>query len=184
MANGEKKRLYVRGKSQRDVNLKLAELKTQYDNGTLVLNPSSTFEHWTKEWLETYKKPKVSAGWYKDIESILNNWFLPKLGAMRISDIKQTHIQSCLNDLAGKSWSYVNKATIIIKEIMAKAVKNEFITRNPADDLEKPRTTRGERRALTEEERQRLLDACELSPHGGFFAVMLPVPSHISSRHF
>ena len=173
LANGEKKRLYARGKTKKEVNIRLAELKTKYELGILVLNSNTTLLQWTNEWLTTYKKPKVTDGWYKDIENILKKWILPDIGQLQISKIKPAHLQACINKMEGKSWSYVNKTIVIIKDLFNRALENELIKENPARNIEKPRVQRNERRHLTEIEREEFLEACEQHPYGGFFAIML-----------
>lgn len=173
LPNGERKRIFVRGKSQRDVDLKLAEIKTKYDMGLMITSPNTTFGKWADEWLETYKKPTVTNGWYKDIKSMLKNHLLPCLGGLQLNKIRPVHIQSCINGMSGRSYSLVNKAVVILKDILQRAVENGLILTNPAQSVIMPKTTKGERRGLTVDEEQRLLDVLADSHYGGFFGIML-----------
>ena len=172
-AGGEKKRIYVRGKSQREVNMKLAELKNQYEMGLIAESPNITLDTWCEEWLETYKKNVVTDGWYKDIQSIIRNHISPSIGSMRLSKIKPVHVQKCINQMQGLSWSTINKTAVIIKEIFKRALENKMIVSNPADNITLPKATKGERRRLHADEEQRLREVCQNHPFGAFFMVML-----------
>ena len=173
LATGEKKRIFVRGKSQREVDMKLAEIKKMYELGLVAESPNTTFDNWCTEWLETYKKNTVTDGWYRDIQYIIKNHISPKLGTMLLSKIKPYHIQSCVNGLSGLSWSTINKTVVIIKDIFNRALENGLIVKNPTTNIVKPRATKGERRRLTESEENRLREVCVDHPYGSFFLLML-----------
>lgn len=173
LPNGERKRIFVRGKSKRDVDLKLAEIKTKYDMGLMITSPNTTFGKWADEWLETYKKPTVTNGWYKYIEGLLNNHLLPCLGGLQLNKIRPVHIQSCINGMNGKSHSFVSKTVVVLRDILQRAVENGLILTNPAQNIIMPKTTNGERRSLTVDEEQRLLEVLADSYYGGFFGIML-----------
>lgn len=173
LPTGEKKRLYVRGKSQRDLNMKLAELKTKYEMGLLTVSPNITFGRWSEEWLETYKKPTVTNGWFKDIQGVLKNHLLPYLGELQLCKMRPVHIQNCINKMSGKSYSLVHKAVVILRDILERAVENGLVTTNPAKTITMPKTTKGERRSLTTDEKERLLATLQDSPYGSFFGIML-----------
>ena len=173
LANGERKRIFVRGKSQREVNMKLAEMKTMYELGLITNSPNITFNAWCEQWLETYKKNTVTDGWYKDIQSMVRNHMSPKLGDMRLSKIKPFHVQNCINEMRGMSWSTTNKTAVLLKEIFNRAMENGFVLSNPAKDIVIPKVVKGERRRLTDSEEERLREVCETHPFGSFFLIML-----------
>lgn len=171
---GEKKQVKVRAKTKKELEKKFMEKKLGYEMGILTINSNTLFSKWAEEWLETYKKPTVDDATLKNIHYIVDKFFIPRLHAMKLSDIKTIHIQQCLNESRDYAKSTIDKAATHINSIMEKAVINNLINRNPCLGLEKPKgKEKQERRALTEEERTIFKTVMKQHEKGLLFGIML-----------
>jgi len=174
LPNGTKKQIKVRGKSPEEVHEKYLRKKIEAEQGLLIVNSSTPFSRWVSEWLETYKKPKVTSSTYKDLVSMMDRCFVQDLGALKISDIRLIHIQQCINKLEGKSKSYIHQAMTYIKACFQKAYENELINRSPCIGLIEPTAAiKQQRRPLTEKELDLFFDAIKTHHRGAFFGIML-----------
>ena len=173
MPDGSIKRIKARGKTVEEAEANLRDLKWQYKQGLLTFNGNTTFERWYKQWLETYKKTKLSSKSYYDTTLRINKYFIPVLGSLKMSEIRSTHIQMCINELDGMSKSHISKCRTDIQSIFSKAILNEIIVKNPTLSVEVPKGTEGERRSLTEEEKKVFMTTIDKHPKGDLFAMTL-----------
>ena len=139
----------------------------------LTFNSNTPFSSWFREYIEVYKKPTVQPGSIKDIESIISLYFMPYLENMKLQDIRLINLQQCINEMAGKSNAYINRAYIYIKEIFQKAVENDLLVKSPALNLTKPKGKSSNRRALTEDERKMFIAELPTHQYGALFGIML-----------
>ena len=174
MPDGNKKRIYIRANTKKELEAKYIEKKLAYEKGEITVNSNTLFSRWAKEWLETYKKPSVTDGTLSNIRHIVNKFFLPYLGNLRLSDIKTIHIQHCMNHLQGYSKSVINKAYNYINSMLEKAVINNLINRNPCIGIVKPQGyEKINRRSLTAEEEDLFMQAIKTHEKGLLFGIML-----------
>ncbi len=173
MPDGTKKEIKSRGKTDEEVQRKYDRKKWEYEMGLLTFNKNTLFVKWVEEWLETYKKPKVRSKHYNDTKNMLDRVFVPIIGTLKMADIKPVHLQNAINELEGKSASYIAKAMSTIKSIMDKAVINEIISKNPALKLEPPIGTKNSRRALTQEEQDVFIQTFTKHKYGPLFGITL-----------
>ena len=148
------KRYRARSKvSQRDADKKLAEMRVALERGEKAVNSNTRVEKWAFEWLETYKKPTVVEKNYKMYKSCINNYLIPEVGELAISEVKPVHLQKVLNAVSDKSNSLISFVMNMIKAMFEKAEDNEIILKSPAKKLERPKGYTNSRRPLTDEER-------------------------------
>lgn len=159
--------------TKKEVEAKIEYIKMQQKAGLLTFNNNTPFSVWAQEWLEIYKKPKVTFSTYKEIQGIIQRFFINELVNLKISDIKLPHVQKCMNNLQGKSKSYIHRAFIYIKACFKEAWETEMINRSPCIGLEEPNAAPPqERRALTAEERRYFLEAIQTHHKGAFFGIL------------
>lgn len=170
----EGKRYEVYGKTEREAADKLASLKAQLRRGEKTVGGSSTVDRWFREWFDLYKKPagltKKSLGMY---EEKYDNYIKPKIGKMKLKDVRDVHLQRILNDEAGKSHSHVSKIRLVMKEMFSRARKSHLINWDPAEDLILPEVTTGRRRSITAEERSTILEIAKTHRAGLWVLTML-----------
>lgn len=169
---GAQKRITVYGKTEREVNAKLLAKKMEFEQGKLLVNGDTTFEAWSKQWLETYKKPHVEINSYRRYKTIIKK-HLSMLNQLALKDIKPVMLQRLINDHQGQSKSNVKKIYLTLKQIFKQAVINDLIIKDPTVGVTMPQTTEGTRRALTEDERKLFLEVAENHRAGVWILMML-----------
>lgn len=131
----------------------------------------TNFEWLAKRYMEL-KRPTWSRSWADCMAWLLKHHILPALGKTPLSELKRTQIQTLLNELAVKQWkdrygnerdglsfSLIHKTRTYIKAILDEAVEDDLIPKNPAAKLDLPKTKDRARRALSQEECDKLFAA-------------------------
>ena len=176
-------RYFVRGKTEEEAIEKKIELKKKLDRGERVnqhlksqeqkrLSGDMSVKDYSEVWLDTYIKPKIrKAGASKQKGTIsqksyemytqkLDGYILPSIGNMKLKRVTDTNLQAILNEEKknGLSYSTCNKIKIVMNAMFSQAVKSRLITFNPADDLTVTAEAKGQRRSLTDEEREVIIE--------------------------
>lgn len=152
LPDGTKKQVKVYGRTQKELQEKYFAKRTAYEQGQVIVNENTLFADWVEEYFNVYKAGAIQKSTLKMYKTTIANSFTKTLGQMKISYIRQIHIQACVNALQGKSHSYINKACYIVEDIFARALSSGIVTSNPANDIVKPKGVSQKRRALSEEE--------------------------------
>lgn len=86
-------------------------------------------------------------------EGLLRRHVVPKWGTTRLSDVSHGDVQTWVSELTrSRSPATVRKIHNVLSLVMALAVKDGRLARNPASDINLPRVVTGERRYLTHDE--------------------------------
>ena len=169
----EGKRYDVKGKTIEEVYKKIAKMKVSLERGEIVINANTTVDHWFKEWVETYKNAAgLTPKSLKMYDEKYRNYIQPVIGAMKLRDVREIHLQKILNDQAGRSYSHVSKIRLVLKEMFSRARKTRIITFDPAEDLKLPATQKNSHRAITETERAAILSLAP-SHRSGLWVLMM-----------
>ena len=166
LKDGKKQYKAVYGRTQKEADRKAEELKVSMRKGIDISASNDSFEVWANYWL-TSKRHEVSADRYTTLMSRSALW-IDSLKSAQISQIKPFELQTILFSIAAKN-PYTDapmaKKTIrgyvqVINAIFDFAMDNRVIDFNPASKLKIPQTAppATQRRALTEEERQRVME--------------------------
>lgn len=107
-----------------------------------------TFEAFARNWLENYVSEELKPTTIESYSRALKNWIFPRIGHMKVSDIKPSTIQSVLNAMRRNGYKYVNKKGTIrqgaysertikdcqrtISAVLTAAEIDGLIARNPA----------------------------------------------------
>ena len=95
------KRYDVKGKTIEEVYKKIAKMKVSLERGEIVINANTTVDHWFKEWVETYKNAAgLTPKSLKMYDEKYRNYIQPVIGAMKLRDVREIHLQKILNDHA------------------------------------------------------------------------------------
>jgi integrase len=164
--DGKKQYKYVYGTTQKEVDRKVEEMKVSMRKGVDISASNDSFEVWANYWLIS-KKHEVSKDRYSTLVSRSAIW-IDSLKSAQISQIKPFELQTILFSIASKN-PYTDapmaRKTIrgyvqVINAIFDFAMDNRVLDFNPAAKLKIPQTAppATQRRALTEEERQRVME--------------------------
>lgn len=167
------KKYEATGKTELEAMTKLAEKLAAAKRGEELISGSMTVDSWYAQWKATYKDPKgltkKSLGMY---DEKYNGYIKPRIGYMKLRDVKDTHLQKILNGESGKSKSHVEKIRRVLREMFSRARKSRLIAYDPSEDLELPAAKDGSHRSLTDEERAILLKVAE-THHAGLYILTL-----------
>lgn len=157
----------VTGKTEEEATEKALQIKIARRKGINVTADRDTFKKWADRWL-ALKQGDVSAGRYDVYSYAVNKmerlWYIPiiKVSTGDVQDVINALAQS--NPHTGKPTA---KKTLIdvksaAKQIFQLAIEQRVIEYNPAEAVRIPRKApQSERRALTKEEQQWIID----TPH-------------------
>ena len=67
--------------------------------------------------------------------SIVKNQIAPRIGALKLKDVRPIHCQSVLNAEIGRSTSFLSKIRQVMFRMFKYAKREGVIATNPADDL-------------------------------------------------
>ncbi len=150
----------VRADNLSELMEKLAEKKKRIDRTTI--SPNMKLLEFSMMVVETYKQPKVSESWYKDIVSMVNNKIVPGIGNKPVGKIKPLEIEKFLSTLTCYADSHIKKIYDITCFIFKYAYKNGMTPYNYAEDLVLPKGKDGESgRSITDYERKVLLQVID-----------------------
>ncbi len=113
---------------------------------------ATSFAEWAKVWLDTrtHLKPKTRDGY----ESLFRVWILPTFGKVRLDRIDPLSIEQWIADMqqADLSASRIRQAHQALLAALKAAVKNRYLSSNPAEGASLPRVRRKEQLFLTAEQ--------------------------------
>ena len=166
------KRYKVRGKSEQEAIIKMANKIRDLEEGRVILSSSMTVKDWANRAVDVYKTSQAEITKNTFIR-VMKHCVLEHIGNMRLSDVKPLHCQQVINMQAGNSKAYINQVYQMLNFIFRTAVDNELILKNPAEKITRPNGTKTCRRAITEQERYHLLKVCETDDRFILFLLML-----------
>jgi len=167
------KQYEVSGKTLEEAVEKKILKKQALENGEIGISAKMTVKRWAYEWLEIYKKGNVTDKVYAGIKSKIDRFILPEIGALRLKDVTDTHLQKIINGRSGYSTSHVEKLMRIIKAMFRQARISRLIVYDPAEGLVMPKTTSGSYRSITPFEKSKILALCETHYAGLWVKTML-----------
>lgn len=124
------------------------------------LDPSRgklTVGEWARQWLQTLGHLKPSTR--ERYKSTLRAHVLPRWSKVRLQAVSHGSIQAWCSSLAEQSPSVARKSHRVLSLLLALAVRDGRLAKNPADGILLPREVPRERRFLTHSEVQRLAEA-------------------------
>ena len=96
----------------------------------------------------------------------INKYIVPKIGNLKMTDVKPLHIDAIFSDISDKSTSLTHKVDVVLKQIFASAVDNDIITKNPCITSNGSKRKIGgvkqqKKKPLTREQQETLVKAVE-----------------------
>lgn len=164
MFNGETHTLYNRSLS--DLKKEMLDLRYKLEHGAYVKASNITVNDWFNEWITVFKASTVKQG---TIVSYKNHYapnIKSAIGHMRLKDIRSSHIQKTLNNMAerGLSAGTINLSYAILFGLFKKAYKEGLIEKNPMDTVTKPKgKEKKERQVLTKQQQELYMEYAEKS---------------------
>ena len=173
LPDGTKKQLKFYGKTQKEADAKRDEAKVLNDRGLLTFNSKTPLRHYAEEYHKTYIEPRYGKGNGEQMWKRFETVVLEEIGNQPIGNIKKTHLVKCFNKTEDKSQSYYDLLFLYTRGVFRAAVEDGLLTKSPAEGLKRDKRKKGERRALTQRERELIFPILKTNPKYAFFAVML-----------
>lgn len=121
---------YLYSKDKDDLEKQYIDIKYKSNNGIAIEDNSINVKDWANQWLTLYKKGKEEAT-IKMYEQAINNYIVPKLGYIKLKNLKQKHIVELLNEMEEKGITRRRDIVLLtIKQILDKAIENDYIYKN------------------------------------------------------
>ena len=163
------KRYEVTGKTQKQLDDRYFYKRLEVER----LNSEKTVEEFCTEWLDRYKRHRVTDKNYKGYVSLLSKYVYPFIGQKKLGSVTKKDCQTIINNLHGYSDFYIHKLNFTLKGIFNMAVDEGLIEHNPALYLVKPKGHTKKRRSLTAKEKEELLKCIDGKYFELYFKLML-----------
>jgi integrase len=134
-----------------------------------------TVEDYLKKWLETAAKPRLRENTYKEYEGLIQRYIKPKLGAMRLSDLRPLDVQKFYASLTEKKLSprTVRFTHSVLTSAFKQAVRWRMLAHNPCNSVELPRKAATEMQSLTPLEAAKFLREASSDRWSALFVLAL-----------
>ena len=175
--------------TRKELEENIINWKRDIDDGKSKLTKNTLVKDWVDQYLEVYRLPSVGADQARDLKSQARVWITPFLGNKSMRDVLPLHCQKILNAMTGKSKTHIEKVRQLLIALFECAIDNNMIYKNPARKVKPPKATSGKRRAITDVEREILLEVCETNDNGLWALTMMhcgPRPcetAYIKAKH-
>lgn len=172
-SDGTYKRKMIYADTQKELDLKVAELKLSIENGTFTDDEGMTVEAWAYKWLEIYKN-NVANGTKKMYLNAIKNHIAPELGYIRLKDLKKHHVQKLVNKRHNEGLTRGIKIFMLtLNQMLDVAVENDYIVKNIAKNLNIPKHIAPEKKALSDEEIDIVKKAAKTHRGGSFIITLI-----------
>lgn len=147
------------GKTQKEVREKMQAAAVEVNQGTYTAPQRMTVGQWLDIWQRDYLgplKPTTIDNYARNIK----NYIRPRLGAVRLADLRPHDVQEFVNGLE-LSPASIKLAYQVLHTALEKAVDLDYIPRNPAARCQLPRMEQKEICPLDDEQSADLLAAAK-----------------------
>lgn len=92
-ASGTKKRMYLSGKTKKEVQEKLLKVEQQKNTGHLTAPSKITVKEWMTTWVNDYIKSHLRPTTYSLYKTMINAYIIPHLGALQLNKLQTADLQ-------------------------------------------------------------------------------------------
>jgi integrase len=144
------------------------------DLGIFIESSRQTLDEHLDYWLKTIKT-RVARQTYDGYEIALRVHVRPRIGQMRLADIKIHDVQTVYAEMeaGGSSARTVRSAHTVLSMAMKKAVQLDYIVKNPCDYAELPKQVKDETKAFSPQEASLFLQHAKNNKHSLIFELAL-----------
>ena len=162
--------------TKRQAELRVEEIRRELEQGKAANADKVTFSEWCEKYLSTREEMgKHRENTYKADRSYSKH-LINGLGSIRVVDITPSVVDGLYVEMKsnGVGDSTLLQCHKLLKRIMAYAMDNDIIMKNPVDRVETPKKPKPKRNALSTAEADRLGDICaSCAPSANTTAVYL-----------
>lgn len=160
-AHGERRQVWKAvGTSKKEAERALREYLALLDQGADPFPTDMTFREWVDRWKDSDAYRRLRPSTAKRYTQMLQDHFLPSLGAMPVMKIHPRHLRAEIDTLAAKGRS-VREAKAIVSSVLRAAVEVGLIEVNPAAGVRAAGKPRKRLVVPSSDDVRALLDAVE-----------------------
>jgi integrase len=175
LTNGKRKSIskQFRG-TKKDAEKFLTAWLRDMDRGVFIEPSRQTLNEHFNNFLEIIKS-RVAEQTFNSYEMILRVHIRPKIGELKLTNIKILTVQKVYSEMQVKGLSprTVRYAHSVFSMALSKAVELGYIVNNPCNYAELPRQNKKETKAFSPEQAQNFLQAAKDDRHGLIFEIAL-----------
>jgi len=175
LSNGKRKSLAKQFHgTKKDAEKFLTSWLRDMDRGVFIEPSRQTLNEHFDNFLEIIKS-RVAEQTFDSYEQMLRVHIRPKIGELKLSDIKILTVQKVYSEMQtnGLSPRTVRYAHSVFSMALRKAVELGYIVNNPCNYAELPRQNKKETKAFSPEQAQRFLECAKDDRHGLIFEIAL-----------
>ena len=171
-ANGKAINKWIQGSTRAELDEQRRRVIAYYITGE-GLEKDRLFGEYAVEWYRVRKQPFVTRATQNAYRVTLNKHILPAFGDRRLRAIRPIDVQEYVNTLKHTSPSTIGLSLVLLKQIFGAAKQDRLIRFDPTDGLIRPEAAPVQaKRALTPEERARLVALFPAHPYGPYLATL------------
>ena len=169
----------VFAKTQKELLVKLQDLKEEYKGVELTEDSTVTLETWLRRWLDGTMSIRLRQSTLNKYRSMIENNLIPFLGSRQITRITAADIQKLYNRLRteggakskGKPLSdtTVHDLHMLFHEALDGAVSEHLIANNPTVNVTPPKISRKPLQVLNDKQLAKFLKITDKDPAWGDF---------------
>lgn len=133
------------GKTQKEVREKMQAAAVEVNTGTYIPPAKMNLGQWLDVWTDEYLG-NLKPGTVKSYKGLIKNQIKPAMGAVKLTELHAHRVQTFINDLQGLSVGSIRLVYKVLHAALEKAVKLEYIPKNPASGCVLPKF---EQKAIT-----------------------------------
>lgn len=162
------KRKSIYGKTQEEVRKKLNKILNDIDNNIYVEDSKITVGEWLNTWLYDYKKNTVKQKTFEGYETLVRVHLIPAFSKIQLKKLTVDHVQKFINakvkdGLSSRTIRYINT---LLHGALKQAVNNGLLVRNVSEAVVLPERKQKERKFLTADEQNRLINSLKDEQQG------------------
>ncbi len=159
--NGKRKRLYLSGKTRKEVAEKLKVALRDQQQGHSLIPERQTVDQFLTRWLADVVAPNHRPKTYHNYDQAVRLYFRPTIGGVALSKLTGQQVQAMLSGLqvSGLAPGTIRTVRNILRAALSQAVKWELVPRNVASLVELPPLPDTKAKALTVAQAQQLFAA-------------------------
>ena len=157
MDSGKPERIPVYGKTIKELEEKIAEIRYKSKTGEYIKNTDMLFCDYANHWYDTYKAKRRTRT-KSMYEYVLNKYIVPEIGNLKLRDILKSDIQYIINTNFELRRT-CEQIRLTLNQIFKQALEDDLIRKIPTNNLIMPPKEQSDKRALTKTEKKSIISA-------------------------
>jgi integrase len=179
--DGKRRQHRKRFERKADAEAYRDQARADQRKGTFVLPAKATVRDFAAQWLEIGVRGNLADSTAIDYQETLDYYMLPRLGHVRLSDLRKPAVQAAFNDLAKEvSPTTVRHAHRVFRRMLNVAIEWNELAINPAVGVALPRAAKRQATIWTVDQAITFLKRAELAPDTAMWDLLLTTGARIS----